>query len=96
MSTRMDGEPHSPSCDDHLSLQDAAKLYEVPYRTLGNRVRYGEIDAHKARGRWGYEWRVSPQALEAFGYQPRRVLAACGDPVQDPPDDCAEDGLRVR
>ncbi len=60
-----------------LSLQEAAARYEVSLRTLGNRVRVGEIDAYKVRGAWGDEWRVSASALEAFGYQ-RRAKSATG------------------
>lgn len=65
-----------------LSLQEAAARYEVSLRTLGNRVRVGEIYAYKVRGPWGDEWRVTPAALEAFGYQPRTrsVADAAADP----------------
>ncbi len=58
-----------------LSLQEAAELYDLALRTLGNRVRVGEIEAYKTRGPWGAEWRVRAQALEAFGYQRRPALA---------------------
>lgn len=78
-----DGPPAGHESAD-LSLQEAARLYEVPLRTLGNRVRWGEIDAYKARGPWGYEWRVSTQALEAFGYQRRRVPDGTSEGAPDP------------
>ncbi len=60
-----------PVYDLDLSLQEAARLYAVSVRTLTNRVRWGQMDAYKARGARGLEWRVSRQALETSGYQPR-------------------------
>ncbi len=84
----MDGiEDHqqgSPETED-LSLQEAASRYQVSLRTLGNRVRVGEIEAYKVRGAWGDEWRVTPAALEGFGYQRRHATAEdASDPVADP------------
>ncbi len=78
-----DGPPAGHETGD-LSLQEAARLYDVPLRTLGNRVRWGEIDAYKTRGPWGHEWRVSTQALEAFGYQRRRVPEGTSEAAPDP------------
>ena len=66
-------------CD--LSLQEAARLYGVPVATLSKRVRWGQIDAYKVRGPWGHQWRVSREALEAFGY--RQVPPSDEEP-QDP------------
>ncbi len=66
------------NCD--LSLQEAAQLYDVSLRTLGNRVRWGEIDAYKARGPWGQEWRVTRKALESFGYRRREAPEPTSDP----------------
>ncbi len=62
-----------------LSLQEAAELYDVSIRTLGYRVRVGEIEAYKTRGPWGDQWRVSPAALEAFGYRVRTPIPANGE-----------------
>ncbi len=55
------------------SLSEAAELYELSIRTLGNRLRNGEIPGCKTRGPWGDQWRVTSQALEAFGYQRRQA-----------------------
>lgn len=60
-------------CD--LSLQEAARLYEVSLTTLRRRVRRGEVRASKVRGPWGPEWRVSRRALEDLGMRARPVLA---------------------
>jgi excisionase family DNA binding protein len=79
-----EGRDRESAGADDLSLQEAAELYEVPYKTLGLRVRYGEIEAYKARGPWGREWRVSREALEAFGYRPREVREPG---AADQPDD---------
>ena len=54
-----------------LSLQEAAALYDVSLATLRKRVRAGQIIGYKTHGPWGKEWRVTPRALERFGYQPR-------------------------
>ncbi len=71
-------EPGTDANNQHaptdLSLAEAAEAYDLSIRTLGNRVRNGEIDAHKVRGPWGEHWRVTPAALETFGYH-RRVAA---------------------
>ncbi len=70
-------EPGDASSPDDLtgdlSLQEAAETYDLSLRTLGNRVRCGEIEAYKTRGPWGQEWRVSRKALESFGYRPRQT-----------------------
>lgn len=58
-----------------ISLQEAARLYDVSLATLRKRVRWGEIFAYKTRGPWGHEWRVSGPALEAYGYR-RRTQSA--------------------
>ena len=58
-----------------ISLQEAARLYDVSLTTLRKRVRWGEIFAYKTRGAWGDEWRVSGPALEAAGYQRRTATA---------------------
>lgn len=50
-------------------MAEAAERYQVSIRTLGQRVRLGEIEAHKVRGPWGSEWRIAASALEAFGYR---------------------------
>ncbi len=65
-----------------LSLQEAARLYVVSVRTLTNRVRWGQLDAYKAHGARGLEWRVSRHALETSGYQPR-VEQDRGDEERD-------------
>ncbi len=61
----------SDDASEGLSLKDAAEIYDLSLRTLSNRVRNGEVQAVKRRGPWGHEWRVTPEALEAFGYKPR-------------------------
>ncbi len=63
----------SDDASEGLSLKDAAEIYDLSLRTLSNRVRNGEVQAVKRRGPWGHEWRVTPEALEAFGYKPRRT-----------------------
>ncbi len=70
--------PDDQICD--LSLQEAAQLYDVLLRTLGNRVRWGEIDAYKTRGPRGREWRVTHKALESFGYRRREAAEPTSDP----------------
>ncbi len=67
-----------------LSLHEAAQQYDLSIRTLANRVRNGEIEAHKTRGPWGDQWRVTPRALEAFGYQRREPLSAPIEATADP------------
>ena len=64
-----------------ISLQEAARLYDVSLTTLRKRVRWGEIFAYKTRGAWGHEWRVSGPALEAYGYR-RRTEDAVETPLE--------------
>ncbi len=54
-----------------LSLQEAARLYDLSPKTLGRRLRNGEIEAYRSEGPQRGEWRVSTRALEAFGYRRR-------------------------
>lgn len=71
-------EPSRPDGNEttaELSLREAAQSFELSVRTLGNQVRLGDIPAHKRRGPWGDEWRVTAQALEAFGYQRRAPVS---------------------
>ncbi len=62
--------------DADLSLREAAHRYRVSLRTLSQRVRVGEIPAHKVRGLRGPEWRLSPRDLEQAG-----LVAAAEPPV---------------
>ncbi len=62
MSQLQDFDP-----DLELSLAEAAHRYGVSLRTLSQRVRVGQIPAHKVRGLRGLEWRVSLRDLEQFG-----------------------------
>ena len=76
-------EPHSSAPADALegfSLREASRLYGVELATLRNMVRRARIDAYKARGPWGREWRVTRATLEAMGYGPR---AACRSASED-------------
>ncbi len=66
----MSEQPQNSHSEEDLSLAQAAERYQVSIRTLGQRVRLGEIAAHKNRGPWGQEWRIKPKAMEAFGYHP--------------------------
>lgn len=59
----------------NLSLQEAARLYDLSLPTLARRIRNGEIEAYKSEGENRGEWRVSAKALDAFGYK-RRVQPA--------------------
>lgn len=54
-----------------MSLQEAARLYDLSLPTLGRRIRNGEIEAYKSEGGNRGEWRVTTKALEAFGYKRR-------------------------
>ena len=54
-----------------LSLQEAARLYDLSLTTLSRRLRNGEIEAYRSEGPQRGEWRVSATALEAFGYRRR-------------------------
>ncbi len=57
-----------PDDDREMSLDDAAAQYRVSKRTLLRALSFGELDAHKARGIRGQEWRVTPSALTRAGY----------------------------
>lgn len=70
-----------------LSLQEAARLYGVSAATLGRKARWGVVTAYKARGPWGWEWRVSRRSLEASGYRPRPADGAGPAGEADPPRD---------
>lgn len=63
---------------EDFSLREASRLYTVELTTLQNLVRRGRIDAYKARGPWGREWRVTRTALEAMGYFTRPVCESAG------------------
>lgn len=63
---------------DDFSLREASRLYAVELTTLQGLVRRGRIDAFKARGPWGREWRVTRMALEAMGYVPRPGCESAG------------------
>ncbi len=63
--------PRPDDDDRELSLDDAAAQYCVSKRTLLRALSFGELDAHKARGIRGQEWRVTPSALTQAGYVPR-------------------------
>ncbi len=66
--------PPSQASDDPdraLSLEEAAALFKVSKRTLLRALSFGELDAHKARGIRGQEWRVTQSALTQAGYAPR-------------------------
>jgi excisionase family DNA binding protein len=54
-----------------LSLSEAAELYELSVRTLGQRIRNGEIPAYKSEGPNRGEWRIRQRDLQAFGYERR-------------------------
>lgn len=64
---------------EDLSLREASRLYDVELATLRNLVRRGRVDAYKARGPWGREWRVTTSSLEAQGYPPRPAGVAAGE-----------------
>ncbi len=71
-----------------LSLQEAAQLYDLSPKTLGRRLRNGEIEAYRSEGPQRGEWRVSAKALEAFGYRRR--------PASEPvPKEEASDARRL-
>ncbi len=63
--------PRHGDDDRELSLEEAAAHYQVSKRTLLRALSFGELDAHKARGIRGQEWRVTPTALTRAGYVPR-------------------------
>ncbi len=65
-----------------LSLQEAARLYDLSLPTLGRRIRNGEIEAYKSEGGHRGEWRVSAKALEDFGYKRRSQPAPPKDETQ--------------
>ncbi len=67
-----------------LSLQEAAELYDLSVRTLGQRIRNGEIEAYKSEGGDRGEWRVSRRALERFGYRLRPATPAQRVATNDP------------
>ncbi len=68
-----------------LSLQEAARLYDLSPKTLGRRLRNGEIEAYRSEGPQRGEWRVSTRALEAFGYRRRPAPEpASKDNTSDP------------
>ncbi len=54
-----------------LSLQDAARLYDVTLGALRRRVTLGEVAAYKDQGVRGGEWRVTASALTQAGYKLR-------------------------
>ena len=59
-----------------LSLREAAQYYDLSVRTLGQRIRNGEIEAYKNEGDNRGQWRVSRRALERFGYRLRTATPA--------------------
>lgn len=68
---------------DDLCLREVAQMYAVSVATLRRQVRTGDIPAHKVRGPWGHEWRVSRRAVDAAGLAVRSVPpvdAAVEDP----------------
>ncbi len=58
--------PDNDDCE--MSLDEAAASYRVSKRTLLRALSFGELEAHKARGIRGQEWRVTPTALTRAGY----------------------------
>lgn len=65
-----------PEAPIDLTLREAAELYDVTVKTLALHLRCGQLVGHKSRGAAGREWRVTREALDAAGYQPR---VATGD-----------------
>ena len=66
-----------------LTLREAAQLYDVTVKTLGQHLRCGQLVGHKSRGAAGREWRVTRDALDEAGYRPRVEVGEVGRPEGD-------------
>ena len=67
----------------HLTLREAAELYDVTVKTLGQHLRCGQLVGYKSRGAAGREWRVTRDALDEAGYRPRVEAGEVSVPEAD-------------